>query len=314
MSEMIRPERRSSRPLIPVHDTTAGTIELVRRLGYTFRDPGLLEASLTHPSWRNEHPEATTDNQRHEFLGDAVLGLVITEALLERLPDRREGQLTVLKSQLVRESSLAEQALPLGIGLALRLGRGEDYTGGRRRTSVLADAFEAVVGAVFVDGGYLAARELVLRLFDDLLDAAAVAVAELGATPTALSAGVANWKTAVQELLQQNGNLPPIYTVLEEQGPFHARIFVVQASSRVGTGDDEAELVGIGRGPSKKLAEHAAASDLYQSVLNHEHNSDPTLAALAHQPSSRPSGLRPRASVAAEAAKADDDDCNGAAP
>lgn len=313
MSDFSRGERRSSRPLIPVPDTTAGTAELVRRLGYTFADPSLLEASLTHPSWHNEHPEAVTDNQRHEFLGDAVLGLVITEALLERMPDRREGQLTVLKSQLVRESALAEQAQSLGIGSALRLGRGEDYTGGRRRTSVLADAFEAVVGAVFVDGGYGAAREVVRRLFDDLLDAAAAAVAELGATPTALSAGVANWKTAVQELLQQHANLPPTYAVVDEQGPFHARTFVVQATARAAGESGEVDLVGVGRGPSKKLAEHAAAADLYQRVLNHVQNADPTLAALLQAPVTRPSGLRARPLALGEVKKAADDDSDGAA-
>lgn len=296
MADFAKSERRSSRPLIPLHDSAAGTLALVQRMGYAFTDPALLEAALTHPSWRNEHPDCPADNQRQEFLGDAVLGLVITEALLERMPQRREGQLTVLKSQLVRESCLAEQAEILGIGPALRLGRGEEFTGGRRRTSVLADAFEAVVGAVFADGGYAEAKRLVLHLFEDLLDDAVAAVEELGATPTALSAGVANWKTAVQELLQQHGNPPPVYAVIGEDGPFHGRIFSVRAATCVA----ETELIGNGQGPSKKLAEHAAAADLYQRVLAVTKDADPALTALVQQPTTRPSGLRARPIVVPE--------------
>ena len=126
--------------------------------------------AVTHPSWRNENAPGGEDNQRLEFLGDAVLGLTITQELVQRLPDRKEGELTVMKSQLVRESSLAVIAERLGVGQALKLGRGEDQTGGRHRPSVLADALEALIGAVFLDAGYDAAREVVMRLFSEAIE------------------------------------------------------------------------------------------------------------------------------------------------
>ncbi len=284
--------RRASRPLIPVHDTLAATATLVRRLGHVFRNPQYLDQALTHTSFRNERMDCENDNQRLEFLGDAVLGLVITEALVEMMPERREGQLTLLKSQLVRESCLAEVAESIGLGLALRLGRGEDQNGGRKRPSILADALEAVIAAVFMDGGYEAVRPVVRNLFDDLLNEAVTTAAELGNTPGALSAGVANWKTAVQELLQQLGHQPPTYTVVSFVGPSNLRRFRVQATAFI----DNDLLTGEGEGANKKFAEHVAAGDLYQRLMTMtgRAQADPMLAALIAVPTSRPSGLRPR--------------------
>lgn len=290
MADMTRTERRSSRPAIPIHDWLAGMRVLAGRLDHAFHDESLLTTALTHPSWRNENAPGSADNQRLEFLGDAVLGLIITQELVQRLPARREGELTVLKSQLVRESSLAAMAESLAVGSALRLGRGEEHTGGRQRPSVLADAMEALVGALFLDAGYDATRLVVLRLFGELLDEVVAQVETLG-TSTQLSASTANWKTAVQELLQHLGSPPPVYTLVAEDGPVHARRFHVQAATTLG----DRFLTSEGEGPTKKLAEHAAAAELYQRVVENAPGPvDPTLLAV---PTTRPSGPRPRADV-----------------
>lgn len=246
----------------PVHDPVAGTRVLMARLGHVFVQSELLDTALTHPSWRNENPACTQDNQRLEFLGDSALGLIIAEALLQRLPLHREGQLTMLKSQLVRESSLADLAQSLGVGAALRLGRGEAQSGGRQRNSVLADALEAVIGAVLVDGGYGAAQQVVLALFDAALRAAIEAVQ--AAEPTQLAADIANWKTAAQELVQRLGAQPPVYTVIGAEGPDHNRTFHVVATVRLPDGD----RTGSGQGSSKKAAQMAAAAALYQTVVD----------------------------------------------
>lgn len=275
---------------MPINDTVAGTAALLANLGYSFKNRALIDEALTHPSWRNEHPDCSFDNQRMEFLGDAVLGLAITEALVDQLPERGEGHLTVLKSQLVRESMLAHLAQQLGIGAALRLGRGEDQSGGRQRPSILADAMEAVLGAVLRDGGYGAVQALVRELFGELLIDASLTVEELGAMPTALSAGTANWKTAVQELLQRAGHQPPQYAIIGDDGPEHAPTFRAVASAHLG----EAELQGEGTGSTKKTAEAAAARDLYARIVADATAVDPELAALVQAPMTRPSGLRAR--------------------
>lgn len=282
--------RRTSRSQMPINDTVAGTAALLANLGYSFKNRALIDEALTHPSWRNEHPDCPFDNQRMEFLGDAVLGLAITEALVDQLPERGEGHLTVLKSQLVRESMLAQLAQQLGIGAALRLGRGEDQSGGRLRPSILADALEAVLGAVLRDGGYDAVQALVRELFGELLIDASLTVEELGALPTALSAGTANWKTAVQELLQRAGHPPPLYTIVSDEGPEHAPTFRALAVAHVG----EAELQGEGEGSSKKTAEACAARALYARIVSDVSAVDPELVALVQAPMTRPSGLRAR--------------------
>jgi ribonuclease-3 len=261
--QMTHRERRLSRPAIAIHDYLAGIGALAPRLGHGFSDPELLVTAVTHPSWRNENAPGGEDNQRLEFLGDAVLGLTITQELVQRLPDRKEGELTVLKSQLVRESSLAVIAERLGVGLALKLGRGEDQTGGRHRPSVLADAMEALIGAVFLDAGYDAAREVVMRLFSEGIEVMIEQVEHSDALdPSSLSATTANWKTAVQELLQRAGLQPPVYSLEGEDGPVHLRKFRVAAVARVG----ETLLTAHGEGGSKKIAEHDAAAVLYKEL------------------------------------------------
>jgi len=251
---------RSSRSNIPAYDPEIPTRQLHDRIGHPFADASLLVAALTHPSWRNEQAPGAQDNQRLEFLGDAVVGLVITHELVRLLPERREGELTVLKSQLVRESSLAIMAEKLGVGQALRLGRGEDFTGGRQRPSVLADAMEAIVGALLLDSGYESTREIVLRLFGDSLCELMTQVETTDAA--ALSLTTANWKTAAQELLQHNGAPPPTYSLIAEDGPDHARRFRVRAATRLG----ELAFDAVGEGPTKKAAENEAAAGLYRLV------------------------------------------------
>lgn len=262
LPQPIRRPSRPSRPAIPMFDPVVAMSALCDRIGHRFADSSHLVTALTHPSWRNEHNPGGPDNQRLEFLGDAVLGMIVTLELIQRLPERKEGELTVIKSQLVRESSLASLAERLAVGPALRLGRGEDYTGGRARPSVLADALEAVVGAVFLDAGYEVTRTVVVRALAGKF-ADVIAQVEAVGGQAGLSAGTANWKTAVQELLQQLGHPPPAYLLIAEDGPVHARRFRVRAATRLNDVAHESE----GEGPSKKIAENDAAAGLFQTLL-----------------------------------------------
>ena len=213
---------------------------LEARLGYTFRDAGLLQLALTHPSVAHELGTPVQHNQRLEFLGDAVLQLVLTRALYERFPDFGEGPLTKARAKLVNRRSLAEHGRKLDLGPHLSLSRGEDLHGGRERPSALADAFEAVMGAVFLDGGYEAAREFILRDFGGYLSTIQVIPA------------MENPKGELQEFLQATSTEAPQYHVVSATGPDHARTFecTVHHGSR--------ELA-RGSGRSKKAAESEAA-------------------------------------------------------
>lgn len=218
------------------------TAELEGALGHEFRDRQLLILALTHPSLAHEAGvgHLQQHNQRLEFLGDAVLQLVLTNELYERFPTHGEGPLTQARAQLVNRSSLAEQGRRLNLGHFLILSRGEDSSGGRTRNSTLADAFEAVVGAVFLDAGYVAAQALVLQLFRSLFG-------ELGELPN-----LENPKGELQELLQANSPNPPSYEQIAVEGPDHDRRFecaVYHAGIELARGN----------GRSKKLAESAAA-------------------------------------------------------
>ena len=215
--------------------------ELQRRLGYTFEDANRLERALTHSSYANEN--RVGDNERLEFLGDAVLELVVSALLVERFPAAKEGQLSRLRSRLVNTHALAELAGTLQIGSELRLGVGEESTGGRSRVSVLADAFEAVVGAVFEDGGYPAARTLAEPWLQQRM-------AELDDREVDL-----RWKDSrsrLQEVIQRDRQHTPTYRVTNKQGPAHAPVFTVDA---VVLG----EVLGTGTGGSKREAARNAA-------------------------------------------------------
>lgn len=212
---------------------------LEQRLGYRFQDSGLLERALIHRSFANEQGLAES-YERLEFLGDAVLGMMTAEWLFERYPGRPEGELSRLKSALVSEGTLAAFSDRLELGEELHLGVGEERTGGRRKASLLADALEAILGALWLDGGAGAARPLVRRLL-----AAAMEEQERLAE--------ADKKTRLQELLQARGWERPVYEVVAEEGPDHQKRFAV--ACRV-----QGEVVGRGKGRTKKLAEQRAAA------------------------------------------------------
>lgn len=210
------------------------------RLGHRFARPELLIEALTHPSMATG-----SDNQRLEFLGDRVLGLVVAEALLARDPSATEGELAPRLNALVRKETCAEVATALDLGSALRMGRSEALTGGRRKTALLGDAMEAVVAAVYLDAGLDAARALILGAWGDRI-AAARSVAQ-------------DAKTALQEWAQARGLPPPAYLDLARQGPDHAPLFSVEARLADGRAAE-------GRAPSKRAAQQAAAEALLARV------------------------------------------------
>jgi ribonuclease-3 len=209
-------------------------------LGYSFRDRSLLSQALTHSSLGYESQRTLPDNQRLEFLGDAVFQLLLSEMLFQRYRDADEGMLTKVRSQLVSAKALAHVARQIGLGKFLLMGRGEEAHGGRERDSSLADALEAIAGAVFLDGGMESARALAHRLFTKLLD-------NLGAAPVDK-----NPKGQLQEILQAINPQSPHYQIISQSGPDHAKSFV---SAVIWCGQE----LGRGVGRSKKEAEVEAA-------------------------------------------------------
>ena len=213
---------------------------LQNRLGYVFRDEGLLRLALTHPSIAHEQGVAVQHNQRLEFLGDAVLQLALTRELYEKFPGSDEGPLTKARAKLVNRRTLAVHGRGLRLGECLILSRGEDLHGGRERPSALADTFEALVGAIFLDGGYEAARDFILREFG-------AAFGELNVIPI-----LENPKGELQEFLQARSSEAPQYHVVSSSGPDHDRLF----ECTVHHGGVE---LARGSGKSKKFAESEAA-------------------------------------------------------
>jgi ribonuclease-3 len=219
---------------------------LEERLGHRFADPALLELAVTHPSHAHEKGQGK-HYERLEFLGDALLGAAAAEWLYRRYPEQPEGDLSQLKSWLVSKPVLARHARRLGIGELLRLGVGEERSGGRRKASLLADAFEAVLGALFLDGGFPAAQRAVQGL---LLEAAA----EHGGQPVQVDA-----KTRLQELAQARGWSLPEYRLVGEDGPDHEKTFRVECRLEQGS-------AATASGPSKKVAEQLAAGAVLAEV------------------------------------------------
>jgi ribonuclease III len=217
--------------------------ELESVLGYTFRDRGLLETALRHASWCNEQGKGIVDNQRLEFLGDAVLALTVSERLMARFPDAHEGDLSVTRAQVVSEEGLSEVARQLGFGNWLLLGKGEERSGGRAKPKLLADAFEAIIAAVYLDGGFAAAWQLVERLLTHRINAAEIM-------------NFHDFKTRLQETVQARLKATPTYRVVQELGPDHDKRFVVAVT--IGT-DEWARAVGR----SKKEAEQTAAAEAH---------------------------------------------------
>lgn len=185
-------------------------------LGHRFAQPELLVTALTHSSYANERGEAASHNERLEFLGDAVLELCVSEELFGRFPDAPEGELTLLRSQLVNESSLAVMALRLSLDGHILLGKGEENQGGRGRPALLSDVFEAVIGALFLDGGYAAAKRFVDAAFADIWPAKPV----LPKTR--------DYKSRLQEYTQKVHKSRPVYTLLGSEGPEHDKRFTVR--------------------------------------------------------------------------------------
>ncbi len=229
--------------------------DLETALGYCFRNPGLLTRALTHSSLANEqspaNPDAPADNERLEFLGDAVLGLVVAEAVFLLYPEWREGQLTRFRAQLVSRQHMAEVASALDLGAHIRLSRGEDRSGLRRRSTVLSNSMEAVLGAIFLDGGLDPVRAFVSR---HVMGPAAESLADQLRSGAALG----NFKSALQERLQATRLGVPVYKVKSESGPDHRKRFLVEVRLRPAAGEPERALA-RGLGSTKKIAEQDAA-------------------------------------------------------
>lgn len=219
--------------------------ELETSIGYRFRRRTWIEAALTHPSYRHENDQVATDNQRLEFLGDAVLGLAVAAHLYETRPDLNEGEMTKLRSRFTNTRALAVVAASISLGRFLRLGRGETAAGGHLRDSILADALEAVIGAAYLDGDLKAVQKIFRMLF-------------IPALQENLSAAWRdNPKGCLQEWAQQHAQTNPRYHVVSQSGPAHAMVFIMEVCiGRV--------LVGRGEGTSKQAAEVAAAADALQ--------------------------------------------------
>jgi ribonuclease III len=240
------PDARKNKPRVggSAEDTASSHTLLEGRLGYHL-EPALLVRALTHRSYAYENGGLPT-NERLEFLGDSVLGLVVTDTLYRIHPDLPGGQLAKLRAAVVNSRALAEVGRGLDLGSFIRLGRGEEGTGGRNKASILADTLEAVIGAVYLDQGLDAAAELVHRLFDPLIEKS-----------SNLGAGL-DWKTSLQELTATEGLGVPEYLVTET-GPDHEKTFT--AAARVG-----GVSYGTGTGRSKKEAEQQAAESAWRSI------------------------------------------------
>ncbi|TLD72701.1 ribonuclease III [Phragmitibacter flavus] len=221
---------------------------LEARLPHRFADPALLRQALTHSSAGFDLRKRIADNQRQEFLGDAVLQLVLSAKLYQLYPGEDEGLLTKLRTRLVQTGALARVARTLKLGPSIQMSRGEEANGGRERDNILADAMEAIIGAVFVDGGYQAATAFIEKLWESEL--ASVAAAPVEHNP----------KGQLQEILQDHSGKPPVYEIISSEGPDHLKNFNAKVSW------NGVEL-GQGAGKSKKEAQTAAALEAMNSTL-----------------------------------------------
>jgi ribonuclease-3 len=221
---------------------------LHRTLGYAFRDPANLQAALIHTSYVNERPgRGLESNERLEFLGDAILGVVVAHRLYEVRPQSAEGELTVLRAWLVRQSTLARWARQVALGPHLLLGRGEARGGGRERPALLSRGFEALIGSIYLDGGLEAARQVLLPLVDQEVQA--------GFSPQR----VVDAKSRLQQVTQARFEQTPVYSMVEHSGPGHAPLFTVEVKAGP-------EIVARGSGHSKRAAQQAAAHAALQQL------------------------------------------------
>jgi ribonuclease-3 len=258
------PQIRSQRCGNPAGAQWAQHPKLVRtaceQIGYAFYNSDLLVRATTHRSFANEAPPEDNlgHNERLEFLGDAVLNLVVSQMLMEANPGASEGQLSRMRAYLVCERELARTSTRMGLGELLRLGKGEERSGGRTKNSLLADLFEAILGAVFVEGGLPAAREVVQRALGNQMQASRESVPYFDP------------KSRLQELFQHEGKTPPAYRLVTLTGPEHRRKFTVAVV------DAESQHVELGRGEggNKKEAEQSAARDVLRQIDRHLENGD----------------------------------------
>ncbi|MCE5212265.1 MAG: ribonuclease III [Deltaproteobacteria bacterium] len=226
--------------------------DLQKRLAYNFRDSDLLSTALTHRSYVNENQHLSlSDNERLEFLGDSVLGACVSDLIIKKYAASSEGELTKTRSALVGEKNLAQLARNLRIGDCLLIGRGEENAGSRDKDSFLANAFEAVVAAVYLDAGFNSVNDVINKLIEPLLEG------------NNLPSDYFDYKTALQELCQKRYKTTPIYIVVDSTGPEHARIFEVRVVIIN-------KLTEYGSGKSKKEAEKQAAQKAWEALQNEE--------------------------------------------
>ena len=237
-------------------------------LGHRFRRPGLLEQALTHSSHAHEleardASAGVRDNEQLEFLGDAVLGFVTSQELFQRFPQYQEGQLSKLRAHLVSARHLVQVAEGLELGRYLRLGRGEEKSGGRSKHALLVNALEAVLAALYLDAGMEKVRDLIVRkVLDPELQ-------RLGEQSEAALA-VTDHKSALQEFLQATGRPQPSYTVVQEQGPEHKKTFTIELRVLNGAGNGKPLFVSRAEGSTKKRAEQRAAKEALEQLRNME--------------------------------------------
>ena len=227
--------------------------EFARKAGLVFDDPSLLMRALTHRSYVNENPEALEDNERLEFLGDATLDFISAIWLYNRFPEMDEGQLTRLRSSLVCTEQLGKFAAEIGLGEALLLGQGEHASGGRERPALLCDAFEALVGAMYLDGGFERVRAFIEPRFN------------LAVGRTLDDGTLVDARSRLQMWAQAEMGDTPQYETIETSGPDHARVFMVQVSI-------QGKEFGHGRGHSKQEAAKSAAADALRSIGSRVHD------------------------------------------
>ncbi len=214
--------------------------QLIAKLMYEFNDPDLLREALSHSSFVNEQSSpGSDDNERLEFLGDAVLNLIIGHILIKRYPDLKEGDLSRIRANLVNEPRLAKIARKINLGAFIKLGKGEIKSGGHEKNSILADTFEAVIAAIYLDGGFDKVFNVIETHFSFLLPSEPI------------SATIPDYKSRIQEIIQGKEKLTPVFSLVEEIGPDHDKTFRVKLKA--------GNLVTEGIGKSKKLAEQNAA-------------------------------------------------------
>jgi len=253
-------------PSLTTHDREIASLE--KALGHVFSKPALLYQALTHSSQAREAEalrpttlERPKDNEQLEFLGDAVLGLVATEELFNRFPEFSEGQLSKLRAHLVSKNHLINVAERLDLGKYLRLGRGEEKSGGRNKAALLVDALEAVLGAIYLDAGFETARSLILRH---------VLLPELEAfISSGRASKVTDFKSALQEKLQAASRPQPLYVMVKETGPEHRKTFTIEARL-LAMGNGQVEFVGRAEGSTKKNAEQDAARQVLEYLASQE--------------------------------------------